>query len=708
MSANRTVAAIDRKICSRRHLFSLIAAVGGAACVGGCPSGGTSDQLGQPSDSDLTSQIAQIVEDQLSGRIQPGPAGPKGDPGIQGPVGPQGEMGVPGAPGNNGEQGPAGAAGEPGPAGPEGPQGEPGPQGGQGPQGAQGPQGPQGQQGPPGASPFTLNANNAVFTQGNVGIGTDAPASPLTVQTAATANGIEHTNGTVRLATATEATLGRLGTLTDHALSLMTNAINRLTISNTGQIGVGVAPLSSDNLLGVAGSVVVDATGLNDGTSTNALKFGGEASGEFIASVRTGGGNAFGLDLATGGVSRLSITPAGNVGIGVNNPSNKFVVAGDVPTIARVQGPAVAVDVNADLATGRIGTASNHDLALMVGGAARMTMTTSGRIGIGTEAPTSPLTLIASGTGFEHSDGSIRLLSSVSAGAGGAFLGTLSNHPLGLFSNNQTRLFIRADGNVGVGTIAPTGRLHVSDGNFVIDNGQIVAAVSPSNSITSRGIAFPANPGGGANDRAGMFYFVESGENTRLLIMNDNDSDDDIVFQQAGTARLRIESGRVGVNRIPAANSLEVEGAASNSTGGSWLINSDLRIKTDVQTVTGALDTLDRLRLTSFRFNDEYRAEHPSAPDRTYYNVIAQEYAEVFPDYVKGSGEKLASGEEILQVDPWPITIYTAAAVQELHQQVRQKDARIAELEKAVDAQARQLNDMRHRLAEIEARLMQR
>ncbi len=59
----------------------------------------------------------------------PGPAGPKGDPGAQGPAGPQGAQGV---------QGVAGAQGQPGAQGPQGPQGAPGAKGDAGPPGASG------------------------------------------------------------------------------------------------------------------------------------------------------------------------------------------------------------------------------------------------------------------------------------------------------------------------------------------------------------------------------------------------------------------------------------------------------------------------------------------------------------------------------------------------------------------------------------------
>ena len=70
-----------------------------------------------------------------------------------------------------------------------------------------------------------------------------------------------------------------------------------------------------------------------------------------------------------------------------------------------------------------------------------------------------------------------------------------------------------------------------------------------------------------------------------------------------------------------------------------------------------------------FRYTDDYRAAHPGIEDKRYLNVIAQEFAKVFPDDVKSSGEKLPDGSPILQVDTYPLTIYSAAAVQELHRE---------------------------------------
>jgi hypothetical protein len=48
---------------------------------------------------------------------------------------------------------------------------------------------------------------------------------------------------------------------------------------------------------------------------------------------------------------------------------------------------------------------------------------------------------------------------------------------------------------------------------------------------------------------------------------------------------------------------------------------------------------------------------------------------------VKSSGETLPDGSEILRVDTYPLTIYSAAAVQELHRENKLLRGKISGLE---------------------------
>lgn len=88
-------------------------------------------------------------------------------------------------------------------------------------------------------------------------------------------------------------------------------------------------------------------------------------------------------------------------------------------------------------------------------------------------------------------------------------------------------------------------------------------------------------------------------------------------------------------------------------------------------------------------YTDAYRAQHHSLKDRSYLNVVAQEFQAVFPEDVQSSGEKLPSGDPILQVDTYPLTIYSAAAIQELNQkltrELKRRDAENAELKQRLE-----------------------
>ena len=156
---------------------------------------------------------------------------------------------------------------------------------------------------------------------------------------------------------------------------------------------------------------------------------------------------------------------------------------------------------------------------------------------------------------------------------------------------------------------------------------------------------------------------------------------DAIVAQVALLDEENAFTGKVTIQGTPGKYALEVNGTAWKSTGSSWLTNSDRRIKTEIESITGALDKLDQVRLVDFRYTDDYLAAHPEIGDRRYPNVIAQEFREVFPDDVKGSGQRLPDGSEILQVDTYPLTIYSAAAIQELHRENQQQREKIADLE---------------------------
>jgi len=140
-------------------------------------------------------------------------------------------------------------------------------------------------------------------------------------------------------------------------------------------------------------------------------------------------------------------------------------------------------------------------------------------------------------------------------------------------------------------------------------------------------------------------------------------------------------SGKVGINRIPAANALEVGGDASKDVSGVWGMNSDRRIKRDVENLKDPLEMIGRLRPVRYRYTDAYREKHKAIRDIAYYNFIAQEFQEVFPDSVKDSGE-----DGFLQIDIHNVIPTVVAAIQELERRNQVLLTALQELNKQIHA----------------------
>jgi len=224
------------------------------------------------------------------------------------------------------------------------------------------------------------------------------------------------------------------------------------------------------------------------------------------------------------------------------------------------------------------------------------------------------------------------------------------------FAGNQ----VVSSGRIGIGTSAPEDLLDIRDpgGGFVRLTG-----------------GDASNIGLRLREEAGPRWalFIRGWQSDNLVLKDETLSGSDLMTFQLGTRR-------VGINRVPSGNALEVEGNASKTTAGSWLANSDRRIKTRIRPLTDALEVIGNLRPVGFRYTHAYRQAHPHIEDREYFNVIAQDFARVFPQAVQESGEELPNGEAILQVDTYPAAIHAIAAIQELNAKVEQQETTIDDL----------------------------
>ncbi|MFA5936868.1 MAG: tail fiber domain-containing protein [Candidatus Paceibacterota bacterium] len=185
----------------------------------------------------------------------------------------------------------------------------------------------------------------ALMPGGKVGIGTTTPTTKLDV--AGTVNATGLTINGVPVATSSDT---------------YWNAVAGGISYTAGNVGIGTATPVSKLHLGIAATATANygtlsiGSGAFDGATLG--YFVGSASGTQIA-INAGTGFAGNLiDLQTAGVSKLVVTGAGNVGIGVAAPASPLDVNGDIRIHASSGGRLVFAD-GTTMSTANVGSADS-------------------------------------------------------------------------------------------------------------------------------------------------------------------------------------------------------------------------------------------------------------------------------------------------------------------------------------------------------------
>jgi hypothetical protein len=275
------------------------------------------------------------------------------------------------------------------------------------------------------------------------------------------------------------------------------------------------------------------------------------------------------------GANAVFLKPGGDVGIGTLDPQGRLSVYGKVQP---AQGMLSLFTASADIQY----DGGNDQVFIFQQSPAGITSFLGAKVGIGGTTPYAALSVRGAGTteelvSFENAAGTTRWHINQNLAAA----------PVKGFNIAETgvadgRLFIRLGGDVGIGTYDPKDRLHVA-GNFLRVNGA-------------------------------------GGE--QAYIGGDGSSN---VYGQD----VQIGSAKSGVGNVHFWNRADSDWMWLSCKQISHI--SDARHKTHVETLSGALAHVTRLRGVRFKWKP---ARGSDAPSRPGLGVIAQEVAEVLPELV--------------------------------------------------------------------------
>jgi hypothetical protein len=456
------------------------------------------------------------------------------------------------------------------------------------------------------------------------------------------------------------------------------------------------------------------------GTSANSGVFFGDQDAADVGQIRYLHTNDS-MQFYTSSAERMRLDTSGNLGIGTTSPASRL----DVRNTGGTYDKGISVQTSAAGNIGtfwtsatdlNIGIAGAHKFTNFDGSATRMTLDSSGNLGLG-------VTPSAFSTGKAMQIGALNGIT-LFGFAGGAEFGSNFNFdssykytttgasaryttgggthawyiaPSGTAGNAITftqAMTLDASGRLGIGTTSPSTTLHVKGAASA--DATLTIETNANNDYS--GILSFSDAGGSAASiyyshyYGNMSFFVTAGEAARITSAGEFLVGTTDITPNAGIGVKAIPAGRLHL--VSSASTTSSDGFTMYSTGAAayrfyvqWngTINatnttitgiSDQRLKENIQDLDDGLDAILALKPRKFDWKEGKGKDIKG--DRGW---IAQEFEQVFPDMISEWKEPAPEGEEpykAVRADLIPVLV---KAMQQQQAMIEELKAKVAQLE---------------------------
>lgn len=570
---------------------------------------------------------------------------------------------------------------------------------------------------------WRLNGSSAFYDDGNIGIGTADPSEKLHLYGGDMEitdfnpfiflNDTNVSGGTAGLKFVKNGEgRGYVYYINDLKKLILSNDENAsspdLVIDSLGNIGIGTPqPVADMHIVSkdTIGKLVVAPTGSmnqyaelhlsEDKDNTYGMFFRYDGSDNYLKLYGKNSGTIYGPHLLIG-------RSTGNMSIGDVVPTNKLEVDGSIKTygdfLAEGPSPYLMLNGNASASNTGIGfkdessnvgwifyDLSNNFLKINAdqgtGSRADLVITSTGRIGLGTNFPDQKLEVIGNikTTGSLLAEGSLPYLyletnsSAVNAAINfrdqGVSKGwiyynktdnilTLNTDP-GVGTRRD--LVVNGSGDVGIGTDSPNYKLEVSGGSIKSGADLITAA---TDGVINVGGAIDANSN------------VIADATTPAIVTANGDED------------LYIEDDlELGAN-----------GQGYKPGGGSWAAVSDARLKKDITPFEDGLTQLLKIKPVSYSYNGTFSESWDNG--KRFVGVVAQDIREIAPYMVEeiNFGRQVSENEDgtetVIEEGTPYLTFDGTALTYMLINSVKEQQAIIEKQQEQIDRLTKQVEDL--------------